>query len=104
MLKISKKGLLLMVQVGVPEERIQRMGSADNFWSSGPTGPCGPCSELYYDFHPELGTEGASLEDDSRRAPFSLQPATKSSVFLAKHLSLTFLFQELKTSLNQVWI
>ena len=53
-------------QVGVPEERIQRLGEDDNFWASGPTGPCGPCSELYYDFHPEQGTRGADLNDDSR--------------------------------------
>lgn len=46
------------------------MGKKDNFWASGPTGPCGPCSELYYDFHPERGTEGASLEDDSRFIEF----------------------------------
>ncbi len=36
-------------EVGVPAERIVRLGAADNFWSAGPTGPCGPCSELYYD-------------------------------------------------------
>lgn len=34
--------------VGVPEERIVRMGKADNFWEHG-TGPCGPCSEIYFD-------------------------------------------------------
>ncbi|PNW79843.1 hypothetical protein CHLRE_08g368900v5 [Chlamydomonas reinhardtii] len=56
--------------VGVAPERIKRMGAADNFWSSGPTGPCGPCSELYYDFHPERGTQDASLEDDSRFIEF----------------------------------
>ncbi|WP_338442780.1 alanine--tRNA ligase [Synechococcus elongatus IITB4] len=53
-------------QIGVPEARIQRLGAKDNFWASGPTGPCGPCSEIYYDFHPELGDEGLYLEDDSR--------------------------------------
>ena len=44
--------------VGVPRERIQRRGEADNFWAMGPTGPCGPCSELYYDRGPEFGGEG----------------------------------------------
>ena len=56
--------------VGVPEERIKRMDEADNFWAAGPTGPCGPCSELYWDFHPERGAEGADLEDDSRFIEF----------------------------------
>jgi alanyl-tRNA synthetase len=42
--------------VGVPEERIYRMSSKDNFWGPpGPTGPCGPCSELYYDRGAEYG-------------------------------------------------
>jgi len=41
--------------VGVPQERIVRMGAKDNFWAAGPTGPCGPCSELYYDQGPEVG-------------------------------------------------
>ena len=56
--------------IGVPEARIKRMGEKDNFWAAGPTGPCGPCSELYYDFHPERGTSGADLEDDSRFIEF----------------------------------
>jgi alanyl-tRNA synthetase len=57
-------------EVGVPAERILRMGAKDNFWAAGPTGPCGPCSELYYDFAPERGTLGASLEDDTRFIEF----------------------------------
>ena len=57
-------------KIGIAEHRIQRMGEKDNFWQSGITGPCGPCSELYYDFHPELGDEQIDLEDDSRFIEF----------------------------------
>ncbi|XP_078174224.1 alanyl-tRNA synthetase, class IIc isoform X4 [Carex rostrata] len=57
-------------EVGVPEERIKRMGEEDNFWNSGVTGPCGPCSEMYYDFHPERGSSDADLGDDSRFIEF----------------------------------
>ena len=57
-------------KIGIPAHRIQRMGEKDNFWKSGATGPCGPCSELYYDFHPELGDENIDLEDDSRFIEF----------------------------------
>ena len=56
--------------IGIPSHRIQRMGEADNFWKSGPTGPCGPCSEIYYDFHPELGDDNIDLEDDTRFIEF----------------------------------
>ena len=35
-------------KIGVPEERIVRLGKEDNFWEHG-TGPCGPCSEIYFD-------------------------------------------------------
>ena len=57
-------------KIGIAENRIIRMGEKDNFWKSGITGPCGPCSELYYDFHPELGDENIDLEDDSRFIEF----------------------------------
>ncbi len=57
-------------QIGVPEKRIKPMGADDNFWVSGPTGPCGPCSEIYYDFHPELGDDHINLEDDTRFIEF----------------------------------
>ena len=57
-------------KIGIAENRIIRMGEEDNFWKSGITGPCGPCSELYYDFHPELGDENIDLEDDSRFIEF----------------------------------
>lgn len=57
--------------VGVPVERIRKMGEADNFWAAGPTGPCGPCAELYYDYHPDQGTAPeVTLEDDERFVEF----------------------------------
>jgi alanyl-tRNA synthetase len=43
-------------EVGVPKERIFRMGKEDNFWELS-VGPCGPCSEIYYDRGPEFGQD-----------------------------------------------
>lgn len=40
--------------LGVPDERIGRCGTKDNFWSMGPTGPCGPCSEIFWDLGDEF--------------------------------------------------
>ncbi|PKQ26175.1 MAG: alanine--tRNA ligase [Actinobacteria bacterium HGW-Actinobacteria-4] len=51
---------------GLPEERIQRRGMADNYWSTGQPGPAGPCSEIYIDRGPEYGQPGGPVVDESR--------------------------------------
>ena len=53
-------------QVGLPLDRIQRRGMADNFWSMGVPGPCGPCSEIYYDRGSEYGLDGGPVVDEDR--------------------------------------
>jgi alanyl-tRNA synthetase len=52
--------------VGVPGDRIQRLGMEENFWSMGVPGPCGPCSEICYDRGPEYGPEGGPAVNEER--------------------------------------
>lgn len=51
---------------GLPLERIQRRGMADNYWSMGIPGPCGPSSEIYYDRGPEFGVDGGPVANEDR--------------------------------------
>ncbi|MCZ0727136.1 alanine--tRNA ligase [Mycolicibacterium iranicum] len=51
---------------GLPLERIQRRGMADNYWSMGIPGPCGPCSEIYYDRGPDYGVDGGPEANEDR--------------------------------------
>ncbi|MCF2904108.1 alanine--tRNA ligase [Octadecabacter sp. CECT 8868] len=55
-------------KIGVPEDRIIRIATDDNFWRMGPTGPCGPCTEIFYDHGDHIwgGPPGSADEDGDR--------------------------------------
>ncbi len=77
---IDKKRLLITVyrtddeaagiwkKMGLPEDRIIRIETDDNFWQMGPTGPCGPCTEIFFDHGDHIwgGPPGSPEEEGDR--------------------------------------
>ncbi len=83
-------------EIGVPADRITRLGAKSNFWQMGDTGPCGPCTEIFYDHGADVwgGPPGSPEEDGdryieiwnlvfmqfNRQADGTLEPLPKPSV------------------------
>ncbi len=59
---------LWIEEIGVPKDRLTRLGEKSNFWAMGDTGPCGPCSEIFFDHGPHIpgGPPGSPDEDGDR--------------------------------------
>jgi alanyl-tRNA synthetase len=59
---------LWIEEIGVPADRLTRLGEKSNFWAMGDTGPCGPCSEIFFDHGPHIpgGPPGSPDEDGDR--------------------------------------
>ena len=92
--------------MGVPVERIKRMGEEDNFWTSGVTGPCGPCSEIYYDFHPERGYANTVSANDWFLLPFlggRVEPAYGKVVGLSIETFPFYFFFNFKEITFRIW-
>ncbi|HYP80754.1 MAG TPA: alanine--tRNA ligase, partial [Steroidobacteraceae bacterium] len=55
-------------EIGVPADRLTRLGEKSNFWSMGDTGPCGPCTEIFFDHGAQIpgGPPGSPDEDGDR--------------------------------------
>ena len=62
----DQEAIDIWMKTGVPRDRIQSRGFADNYWSMGVPGPGGPCSEIYFDRGPEYGREGGPEADEDR--------------------------------------
>ena len=63
----DEEAIAVWREIGIPDERIVRLGTEDNFWKSGPAGPCGPCSELYLDRGVDFGGQDDLPGDDTDR-------------------------------------
>jgi len=98
--------------IGLPEERIVRLGKEDNFWEIG-VGPCGPCSEIYYDLGPEVGCgrEECKVGCDCDRfleiwnlvfTQFNREPSGELTVLKKKNIDTGAGLERLATALQGV--